>query len=204
MMPSVSQGSDPEEELSEGDAGAGCSFCLLDSSCSIRMRSTALSLCFLVSCASFVVSCVSKACARAFFLTAASVTSFTGGFAGADDEDADPAAMLKEIGASPSLRWSSVNSDSWKPPSFLHSAMAFFKAMSCLCSEETSPSSFALAAAARIRASGELSTNCRYQPFGVLSMVHWFVLPRYWTKLLRVTQMVEFICVWCRLEIKSQ
>mmetsp|Transcript_96 Transcript_96/g.197 ORF Transcript_96/g.197 Transcript_96/m.197 type:complete len:203 (-) Transcript_96:355-963(-) len=198
IMPSVSHGSDPEDELSEGDFGAGSNFCLLAASCSSRIRSTALILRFLGSSWAPFVSCSSNASARAFFRVSASLAGSLagalGGAAGAEDEE--PAAMLKEIGASPSFRCSSVNSESWKPPSFLHSSIAFCNWTACRYSAETSPSSFAFAAAARIRASGELSTNWIYQPFGVLSMVHWFVLPKYCTKLLSVTQMVEFMCVW--------
>mmetsp|Transcript_80752 Transcript_80752/g.195746 ORF Transcript_80752/g.195746 Transcript_80752/m.195746 type:complete len:224 (+) Transcript_80752:365-1036(+) len=112
--------------------------------------------------------------------------------------------IAKAMGASPSCRCNSVNSDSWNPPAASPSLTCCASSAACRCSSVSSALSISAAFFARSRASGELSSHCRYQPLGVLSILHWLVRPRYCTKLLRVTQMVEFMWVWCRLEMKSQ
>mmetsp|Transcript_28614 Transcript_28614/g.86465 ORF Transcript_28614/g.86465 Transcript_28614/m.86465 type:complete len:229 (-) Transcript_28614:349-1035(-) len=211
--PADNHGSPPSDE---GDVGGGAStFCRLAASCSLRTLSTALSRFFPAPPSSArdpaaPALCASNACsstlpAAAFGAareaTAAEAAREATSPAAPEDDEAAPWAIAKAIGASPSFRCSSVNSDSWNSPACLTRCAKNF---SWDTSSASSWRSSSLRCCSRSRASGVLSMYWMYHPLGVLSILHWLVRPKYWTKLLSVTQIVEFMCVWCLLEMKSQ
>mmetsp|Transcript_36754 Transcript_36754/g.98456 ORF Transcript_36754/g.98456 Transcript_36754/m.98456 type:complete len:206 (-) Transcript_36754:302-919(-) len=201
IRPAASQGCPPsgDGDVDPGDGGLLASTrCLLapsplfEASCSSLTASTAdifgACLRFCPSLEGFSSDSSSpKSSATPFFLA--------GGALGAAAAELEEADMPKEMGASPSSRCISVNSDSRNPPS----AFAFSTWSRSLLALTSSSASSALSmffrASSRILASGVLSTYWMYQPLGVLSIVHWFVRPKYCTKLLRVTQIVEFMWV---------